>query len=233
MGHYRGPNIVRDSSLQIALDMSATRSYPGSGTSWYDLSGRDNHFTFSTSPSLQTLNGHTVWGTTGQVATGPASNTLGIDNNSGYTIFTCFKTLSGSSNGLFKVYSSTASANGRAIFVHPGWSNSVLYFDQGGCCNADQRITYSNSNIIGGTWTVAAFRSTVATRSIFYNGSLVTNTTTAAAVLNVNSTAVALNPSDESYNWNGQLANFYVYNRPLSDEEVIQNSTAMLKRFGL
>jgi hypothetical protein len=32
------PNIVRD-SLVLALDAADKNSYPGSGTSWYDLSG--------------------------------------------------------------------------------------------------------------------------------------------------------------------------------------------------
>lgn len=41
---YVGPNIVRD-GLVLALDAASSRSYPGSGTTWYDLSGNDFHFT--------------------------------------------------------------------------------------------------------------------------------------------------------------------------------------------
>jgi hypothetical protein len=44
MGFQRGPNIVRD-GLILALDAASTRSYPGSGTSLYDLSG--NKYTFT------------------------------------------------------------------------------------------------------------------------------------------------------------------------------------------
>jgi hypothetical protein len=36
MGFFRGPNIVTD-GLILALDAASPKSYPGSGTTWYDL----------------------------------------------------------------------------------------------------------------------------------------------------------------------------------------------------
>jgi hypothetical protein len=54
---FTGPNIVRD-SLSLAVDVSSTRSYPGTGTKWYDLSS--NQITFSangTQTPLSTING--------------------------------------------------------------------------------------------------------------------------------------------------------------------------------
>ena len=44
MGFSRGPNIVRD-GLVLALDAASPRSYPGTGTTWYDLSGNNFNFT--------------------------------------------------------------------------------------------------------------------------------------------------------------------------------------------
>ena len=44
MGFFRGPNIVRD-GLVLALDAASPRSYPGSGTTWFDLSGNNFNFT--------------------------------------------------------------------------------------------------------------------------------------------------------------------------------------------
>ena len=41
MGFYRGPNIVTD-GLVSAYDAASTRSYPGTGTAWDDLSGNNN-----------------------------------------------------------------------------------------------------------------------------------------------------------------------------------------------
>ena len=55
---FTGPNIVTD-NLSLAVDVSSTRSYPGSGDKWYDLSS--NQITFSkaggTQTPLSTING--------------------------------------------------------------------------------------------------------------------------------------------------------------------------------
>ena len=50
MGFYRGPRIVRD-GLILALDAGSERSYPGTGTTWYDLSGNSFHHTLINSPT--------------------------------------------------------------------------------------------------------------------------------------------------------------------------------------
>lgn len=43
MGFHRGPKIVTD-GLVLALDAANHKSYPGSGTTWYDKSGNENNF---------------------------------------------------------------------------------------------------------------------------------------------------------------------------------------------
>ena len=42
MGMNAGPDVVED-GLVLALDAGNTRSYPGSGTSWNDISGNSNN----------------------------------------------------------------------------------------------------------------------------------------------------------------------------------------------
>ena len=44
MGFHNGPKIITD-GLVLTLDAASQRSYPGSGTTWYDLSGNNNNFT--------------------------------------------------------------------------------------------------------------------------------------------------------------------------------------------
>ena len=229
MGFSRGPKIVTD-GLVLALDAANSKSYPGSGNTWYDLSGNGRNFTWSTA----TWNSEGYFSTSsGQIATGPASNSFGIDNSSGYTIFLAFKTNAATSNAAFKFVGSVSS--NRGIFLHPGWTNDTLYFDQGGGGDSSQRLTYVNSNIVdSGLYNVVTLRSTVATRSIFYNGTKVANTTTTAANIDLNSTGVMLgNVSDEAYTWNGNLAAFYVYDTGLTDDECIQTHIALKSRFGV
>ena len=45
-----GPDIVTD-GLVLALDAGSARSYPGTGTTWYDLSGNNFDYTIIGSPS--------------------------------------------------------------------------------------------------------------------------------------------------------------------------------------
>ena len=184
MGFYRGPNIVRN-GLQLALDAGSSRSYPGTGTTWYDLSGNKRNFTWGSTPSW---NSEGFFNTVGNTATGPASNSFGINNGTGYSIITVFQTTTTAANAIFKFYNTES---GRGIFSHPGWTNDTIYFDQGGCCAENQRITYNNSNINdSGIYNFVCYRSTVSTRSIFHNGTKVTDTAVTAADINLGGTAV-------------------------------------------
>ena len=56
MGFYRGPKIVTD-GLVLALDAANKKSYPGTGTTWQDLSGNGNDATLVNSPTFGTTNG--------------------------------------------------------------------------------------------------------------------------------------------------------------------------------
>ena len=62
MSVFSGPNLVT-SGLILNLDGSNTKSYPGSGTTWFDTSGYNNHHTVTASPTFSsgrfTLDGST------------------------------------------------------------------------------------------------------------------------------------------------------------------------------
>jgi hypothetical protein len=46
-----GPNIITD-GLVLALDAASPRSYPGTGTTWYDVSGYGNNGTLTNGPTF-------------------------------------------------------------------------------------------------------------------------------------------------------------------------------------
>ena len=50
-----GPNIITD-GLVLALDAASPRSYPGTGTTWYDLSGQGNNGTLVNGPTFSSAN---------------------------------------------------------------------------------------------------------------------------------------------------------------------------------
>jgi hypothetical protein len=59
MGVSYSPKVVTD-GLVLALDAANPRSYPGSGTSWFDLSGNGNTGTLTNGPTFDSGNGGSI-----------------------------------------------------------------------------------------------------------------------------------------------------------------------------
>ena len=59
MSVIKGPNVVRE-GLVLHLDAGTTRSYPGSGTTWTDLSENSNNGTLVNSPTFNSANGGSI-----------------------------------------------------------------------------------------------------------------------------------------------------------------------------
>jgi hypothetical protein len=231
---YNNAKIVTN-GLVLHLDAANLNSYPGTGNTWYDISQNNKHFNWVSSPSTGVDNGIKYFTTLGNRCIGPASNTFGIDNTSGYTIFLVSKQNTLTDNHAFKFYKTGVGTATRGIASHCINVSGILYLDQGGCCNADTRINVTDGN--GLSWNIWGFRSNITTRNIFRNGTSIALNTTTAANIDLNSTAVDLASSDEyggnSSTWNARLASFVVYNRALTDAEVLQNFNAQRARFNL
>ena len=55
MSVQSGPNGI-ESGLVLYLDAANVKSYPGSGTSWFDLSGQNNTGTLINNPTYDSAN---------------------------------------------------------------------------------------------------------------------------------------------------------------------------------
>ena len=68
MGAFSGPEIVRN-GLLFCLDSTNSKSYPGSGTTWFDLTGNNynatlvNGVTYNSSTKLMTFDGSNDYAT--------------------------------------------------------------------------------------------------------------------------------------------------------------------------
>ena len=80
MGAYGGPDIPTN-GLVLALDATAERSYPGSGTTWYDLSGQGNN---------ATLNNGTSWNSSGYMQTDGIDDYISVPNDVSLQVTTGF-----------------------------------------------------------------------------------------------------------------------------------------------
>lgn len=228
------PGRLVTSGLQCFLDTTNRNSYPGSGTTWFDISGNNRNFSWSAAPAY-TAGTLPYFSTNGRICSGPASNSFGIDNTSGYTVSLIFLQNAAVASEALYFYSSngTGSAS-RGIFSHMTWSDSNIYFDQGGCCNADTRTSVASGGVA--TWTMVTLQrdTNSSTRRIYKNTSLLATNTNAAANINLTTTAVGLGGSGTGAStWDARLAGFLVYSRGLSGAEISENFESLRTRFTL
>ena len=81
MGLYHSPNIVAD-GLVLALDPSSLKSYAGTGTSFYDLSGNSNHGTVINGAVYSTsLSGYFNFDGSNDYVNVPHSSSINIADN--------------------------------------------------------------------------------------------------------------------------------------------------------
>ena len=249
--HY-GPRIPQ-SGLQLCLDASNPKSYPGSGTTWFDISGNGRDFTCASEP---TFNAQPVVGGYRQPDsldstkfTGPASNSFDITTSSGVSfIFYCTND-SLTAKSAFKWYAGDGSGtDARGYFSHLSWSNARIYFDKvtvtdGSLTNNGATVTSSGggrlntdplANIVNFFW-VHAFTvsSDGATMKIYRDGELLVSRTNAGANPTLVSTGATVG-GDDTYasGWDAKMGAFLCYNRELSNKEVLQITNAYRYRDG-
>jgi hypothetical protein len=229
-------NNVVTNGLTCYLDASDKNSYPGSGSLWYDMSGFGLNATWN-SPSWVDNGAASYFNTSGRMGRGYGSNRYGIDNTSGYSIIWVSQTNNGGANSVFKFVNSNANI-GRGIFVHPGWSNNTIYFDQGGCCDSDTRtqFTFSLADMVN--WRMWAVTRNGNDRRIYMNGVMYAKNTSGSADINLDSTQLYIGGDDTyssatSSNWDGRLSMFMVYNRGLSAAEIYQNYFVQKNKFSI
>jgi len=210
------------SGLVLALDAANRKSYPGSGTTWTDLSGRSNNGTLENTPSYSSSNGGSLLfnGTTQRVVCGNASNlqiTVG-------TISAWFNADNGNAgyNGII------AKQNAWGLFVA---SNVLVAYDWGNGAERSTGITVGNSS-----WNYAAmtFTETTGTPSnnaiVYLNGRPVLTTTIKHQN---NDVQVMVGEANAGQYFGGNIAQTSVYNRVLSASEIIQNFNALRGRYGI
>jgi hypothetical protein len=235
MSYYNGPKTVTD-GLTVFLDSQNIKSYPRIGTTWYDLSGNNNHATLNNmnSPSsgntsgFDTSTGYMMFDRHLGSGDGTANNVAIIQNST--TLLDCL-----CSNGMtvdfwFKETSYVCTAMTKWDGSWEVYYCSGLVFRIQGTGASDISTGVSSS---AGTWRniVCTHTGTVATTYI--NGSLVSNNSNSISGQNTSNSVSIGAYSNGTYASNGAMPIYKIYNRPLSAAEVLQNYAATKSRFGL
>jgi hypothetical protein len=221
MGIAYNPRTITD-GLVLCLDAANPKSYPGSGTTWTDLSGNGNNGTL--------VNG-----------VGYNSGNLGslvFDGVNDYINLNFAFTQSSSANSYTIVMGaklSTTSSARRQL-----WGSDNGGFDWGFGAGDGTRFTiFSGENIYTGrtqdtNWHIftAQWSSSFGTR-LYIDNVLDISTANISYDSSISSTtSIGRNPGFGEY-WNGNVSFVQLYNRALTASEIQQNFNATRSRYGI
>jgi len=225
-----GGRIVTD-GLVLMLDAGNEKSYPGTGTTWSDLSGNGRNYSIGTNISW---NSSGYFSCTGGTFTGPPSNSFGFSSTNEHTIEVFAQVTLVTNNSFFRwTATPNTGTDPRAIMTHLPYSDGTTYYDVSGCCGATQRISYPNGSdlLVGVRHLVWRTRTNVTPNRQFFRNTVsqMDSGGNSTATVNWNRTDAATIGNG----WYGNLYLFRAYTRPLTDNEIAQNFNATRHRFGL
>lgn len=207
------------SGLICHVDASRTDSYPGTGTTWTDLSGNGNHFTLTNGPTFDAN------------ANGGAFNLDGSDDHitntsidlstSNYTIISATRYRPGATTGRHLSGNSTN-------WLQGGWDNlTKVHYAQGWVSASSGTGTDTHWAVVMTTRNHGADQS-----SHWYNGLLQQRNSAGGGGGPNGLTFGRYGPGNSEYAIS-QCAFLAVYNRVLSDQELFISYEYARQRFGV
>jgi hypothetical protein len=225
MGINYNPRTVTD-GLVLALDAANTKSYPGSGTTWTDLSGNGNNGTL----------------VNGVGYSGSNLGSLSFDGVDDYVALgtpTALTALFGTNAVSVEVWLRRSANITSQKIVFDSGSNEYIQIDI-----ISNQLAFS----IGTPSSIRTARSATLDLDVWYNfvgvynGSTITSYLNSAQSSQVSKTGNIATDSggffiasytSGSYHFTGNIAAVKVYNRALSSAEVSQNFNALRGRFSI
>ena len=221
---YEG--IVTD-GLVLNLDAGFTPSYPTAGTVWYDLSGNGNNGTLYNDTAYSSVNGGSLIfdGVDDEVIV-PNSSSINVTDN--VTVCMWVK-VSSSNNGSIKVLLSKYPNKGWEFVTNS--SGKVGFHGRNG--DGTYYYGYTSFGIYDNNWYFLTGQKTGLYWKMWVNDTLEQNVV-ANTVGDISHT-VNLRVANENggYDASETVSTIMLYNRVLSESEIIQNYNAQKGRFGL
>jgi len=218
-------NQIITKDLVLYLDAGNINSYPGSGTTWTDLSGNGYNGTLVNGPTYNSANnGYLIFNGSNQNVTIPNAS-IPTGNLLSFCVWNYGITTQQSS-----VVESRDVNGTRTLNIHLPWSDGTVYFDCGG-----DRLSKAASNANYQGWHYWCFTKNVSTgqMKIFLDGVAWTNSTGNVGSINATTAARLCSYAINTTYHNAYIGNVKIYNRALSTAEILQNYNIQKARFGL
>ena len=216
---YANGKIVTD-GLVLALDAADTNSYPGSGTTWSDVSGNTNTGVLTNGPTYSSANNGSIVfdGSNDCVVVNSNANIL---SKTSYTKISWFNVTS-------YLYNIISGGNGGE---HAFWLAGTVNLRAGH--NGAWSTVVSTTALALNTWYFGAVTFNTTTGWVLYVNGIQENTSANTTTFNgtqeilIGAYGTGANP------FSGRIAIATVYNRVLSPTEILQNYNAQKSRFNL
>lgn len=215
MGAHGGPNITED-GLVMHVDAANTKSYPGSGTTWFDLSGNGHNINLGANVAASSVENTTVLHFPENSGGTGTNNTMNL-SSSNYTVISWVRKLSTGNNGR-----TITALNNNWLLAHhdttygdyyaEGWVNDI----SSPTSDTVWRMFTGTGHIANDVYAIYANTTQLRSNS---NGSQGPN-------------GWNLNGQYAQYS-NCEIANLICYNRVLSDAEIEQIYNAHRNRFNV
>lgn len=228
------PRIVTD-GLVLAIDAANTKSYPGSGTAWYDISRNNNNGSLVNGSTFSSEN-------LGTVAFNGVDQYYNLDKNlDSYTSITANiwlkKPFIVSSN--FGVYFAYAANEGDLSLgwgirnpngIYPTENEARYQYWAGEGTNL---LLYVNGTLISADTSTPNYKISVTNVNLFNTWQYLTLIAEGMSFNTQKILRIAQRTETGDSLTNCTVGSFTVYNRVLSSSEILQNYNATRTRFGL
>lgn len=224
---YYGPRIITN-GLVLSLDAADKLSYPGTGTTWKDLSGNGKNGTLTNGPTFSNVNGGSIVfdGVDDYVIT---SNFTPNITNKTLSVWVKLSSVSQQGGGAITLQSTDGSNFDSIVYneTNQGWGFGSNGFLRTAWSNVKETSTSTWVNI------VATYQNL--NYNMYRNGLLILNTTS-FNTLNFNFLSNSLlgyrHLGGSGAFLSGNIAMASIYNRALSASEISKNFNATKTRFG-
>ena len=223
MALSHNPRIVTD-GLVLCLDAANPKSYPGSGTTWYDLSGNGNDGTLVNGVEFDsTNNGSFTFDGSNQYVN--VSSFYDFSTTNRITAFAWVKSSASSWNDTGWILSKR-----NQFIIHPdsGSKNVDFYVNDGGW----NKVEYAPNAV--NIWNHYCLYYDQSNLKAFVNGEEVASMSLNTSLTSDSgSLAIGRDDGSSSRYGAGNISNVQIYNRALSASEIQQNFQALRGRYGI
>ena len=229
MGVAYNPKTVTD-GLVLALDSANPKSYPGSGTTWTDLSGNGNNGTLDADVSYNAANQGTML--------------FGSSNTAGEVTFPRDDFIFGLSDFSITAWANPLTIESYDTLYEMGYytdgilfrpSNGTIEVYMGYSLAGGGTRVYTHSRSIG-RWDHYTLIRQLGVVRLYVNAIQIgtdwanTASLTLATVVNCK---IGSSTHTGGQRWNGYISNFQIYNRSITQQEIQQNFNATRGRYGI